>query len=885
MISEFTISRLVRSKLFRGEHLLRGKMKVSRSHTIPLLWSILFPAVGIGIYFLVYWNWSTLPEGIRIADEPTDSPVFVAERAHEYLRTLTSQGPRVVGSNANEVFAVDFLVNTVNSIIQEAHASNLITVDVQEASGSYFLDYKDYPITSYYRGVQNVVITLRKRDDRQFSGRYLLLNAHFDSAVTSPGAGDDGTMTVVLLEVLRQMAQHNLGLQHGVIFLLNGCEENTMQGAHGFVTGHPLAANVSAFINLDVAANGGREIMFQSAPEFPFLMENYEKFVKRPYANALAEEVFQLGLVPSFTDYETLSNVGKWPGMDIALASYGYLYHTAYDAFETISQDTLQHIGDNLLPLVMGLARSHELFNIEQFRGSPATFFDFMHLFKIYYNESITYVINLLVAVVGLGLIAGTIVMMIRMEGAKLTKILFESGITLIIQTLSIVVGAGVCVAIAAVADAANRSMSWFSTTWLLFGLYFVPFVACLVLGPWMYLRFRKLEYLHNQGRILLFLHAQCFIYIALLVTLTVGKVRSAYLFLFPVIFHSLTTILNMIVKFKLHIWVYIQLIGQIIPVFYFCSLTVTVFAVFIPMTGRGDASTNPDLMMALFSVLLTLLLVGLSVPLMVLLRKIRYFYILLGAIFLVTVILIITPIGFPFREGTSPQRYYIFHQQRNFYHQNGSIRRSHDNYFLYPQDRHTPHYLFNEVPVWRERAQPIEAECDEELYCGFPLYINRYHRQRQNSYWMTSLSQPIFPDPVNLRLLEKQDLSPTVRRFRFSIEGPTLMGFYVSPLPGHSLKAWTFSEQIPPSGTPWNGQSVHYVNYVQAKSRSAHEFYFDIEAPTTLTEEPVVLLSIHANYMYHEQYRTEEFQDLLRQMPSFAHTVAYPNYLENREF
>lgn len=168
-------------------------------------------------------------------------------------------------------------------------------------------------------------------------------------------------------------------------------------------------------------------------------------------------------------------------------------------------------------------------------------------------------------------------------------------------------------------------------------------------------------EFLHNQGRILLFLHAQCFIYIALLVTLTVGRVRSAYLLLFPVIFHSLSTIVNMIIKFKLHIWVYIQLIGQIIPVFYFCSLTVTVFAVFIPMTGRGDASTNPDLMMALFSVLMTLLLVGLSIPLMVLLRKVRYFYILLGALFVATVILMITPIGFPFRDGTSPQRYYIF--------------------------------------------------------------------------------------------------------------------------------------------------------------------------------------------------------------------------------
>ncbi|XP_062540822.1 endoplasmic reticulum metallopeptidase 1-like [Armigeres subalbatus] len=872
MISLFMISRSVRRHL-------------SRSHTIPLFWSILFLAVGIGIYFLVYWNWSTLPEGIRIDEAPTDRPTFVAGRAHEHLRTLTSQGPRVVGSNANEVFAVNFLMDTINGIIAEAHSSNLITVETQEASGSYFLDYTDYPITSYYRGVQNVVATLRKRDDKQFSGNYLLLNAHFDSAVTSPGAGDDGTMTVVLLEILQQMAQYNLGLHHGVIFLFNGCEENTMQGAHGFVTGHPLAANVSAFINLDVAANGGREIMFQSAPDFPFLMQNYETYVKRPYANSLAEEVFQLGLVPSFTDYETLSNVGKWPGMDIALASYGYLYHTAYDAFETISPDTLQHIGDNLLPLVTGLARSNELFDVESHRGNSSTFFDFMHLFKIQYSETIAYVINLLVAIIGLGIIVATIVMMIRMEGAELTKILFETGITLIIQTLSIVVGAGVCIAIAAVSDAANRSMAWFSSIGLLYGLYFVPFATCLTLGPWMYLRFRKLEFLHNQGRILLFLHAQCFIYIVLLITLTVGKVRSAYLLLFPVIFHSLSTIINMVIKFKLNVWIYIQLIGQIIPFFYFCTLAVTVFAVLVPMTGRGDPSTNPDFMMALFSVLLTLLLFGLSIPLMCLLHKMRYFYILLGTMFLVSIILMSTPVGFPFREGTSPQRYYIFHQQRNFYHQNGTLRRSHDNYFLYPQDRHTPHYLFDAVQVWGTQAQSIEEECNRELYCGFPFYINRYHRQRQNSYWMASQVQPNFPDLVDLRLLEQMDLSTNVRRFRFSIEGPTLMGFYISPLPAHRLKAWTFSTDIPPSGTPWNGQSVYYVNYVQAKSRNMFEFYFDIESPTTLTNEPVVILSIHANYMYHEQYRTTEFQDLLKQMPSYAHTVAYPNYLETREF
>lgn len=149
----------------------------------------------------------------------------------------------------------------------------------------------------------------------------------------------------------------------------------------------------------------------------------------------------------------------------------------------------------------------------------------------------------------------------------------------------------------------------------------------------------------------------------------------------------------------------------------------------------------------------------------------------------------------------------------------------------------------------------------------------------------MTSLSRPIFPEPVRLQLLAKQDLTPTVRRFRFSIEGPTLMGFYVSPIRGNRLAMWTFSDEIPPSGTPWNGQPVYYVNYVQAKSRSRLEFFIEIESSTTLTAEPVLLLSIHANYMYHEQYRTEEFQDLLNQMPPYAHTVAYPNYLEIREF
>ncbi|XP_058462014.1 endoplasmic reticulum metallopeptidase 1-like [Malaya genurostris] len=861
-------------------------MKLSRSHTVPLLWSILFPLFAIGVYFLVYWNWSALPDGMLVEDEIRSEPVFVAERAQRHLRVLTSQGPRIVGSSANEVFAVNFLVTTISEIISEADPSYILSVDVQEATGSYFLDYADYPITSYYRGVQNVIATIRKRNPDQFSGQYLLINAHFDSAVTSPGAGDDGTMVAVMLEILRQISRYDLDLQHGMIFLFNGCEENTMQGAHGFATGHPLAQNVSAFINLDVAANEGREIMFQSGPDFPFLMRNYRRFTKRPYANSVGEEVFQLGLVPSFTDFETLSKVGNWPGMDFALASYGYLYHTKYDAFETISLGSIQHIGDNLLPLTIGLAGAEELVNVELHREEAATFFDFLHWFKLTYSQTVAYAVNSVVAVIAVILIVLTIALMICREGIEPTKILFECGVTLIVQTLSIVVGAGVSVIIAIIVDIAGRSMTWFTSSWLLFGLYFAPFIACLTLGPGLYIRLRKVSFLHNQGRVLLFLHAQCFIYVALLVTLTIGGIRSSYLLLFPVVFYSLSTIINLFIKFKRNHWIYVHLAGQIIPLIYFCSLTVTVFAVFIPMTGHGGAGSNPDLMMALFSILMALLLVGMCAPLMTLASKIRYFYTLLGLSFVVTLIVMATPVGFPFRENTSPQRYYIFHQQSNFHHQNGTIRRTRNNFFLYPQDRHTPDYLFDAVSLWREQAQPVEPECSQELYCGFPLYINRYNRQREYSYWMPANSSPIFPEPVQFELLERQDISSRNRTFLFSIEGPTLMGLYFSPLPGNTLRAWSFSKKIPPSGIDWNDQPVYYVNYVQAKSRSPQEFFVEIElTDETVGDGPVLLVSVVGQYMYHEQHLTEDFKTLLKQMPAFAHTVAYPNYLESWEF
>lgn len=197
----------------------------------------------------------------------------------------------------------------VLDIINDKNGVHNIDIDVQVASGSFQL----YTMITVYKNIQNIIVKLSPSNTTaEFS---LLLNTHFDSVPISPGGGDSCTFVAVMMETLRVMSRSPTAFRHNVIFLFNGAEENGLHGSHAFITQHKWATNVKAFINMDAAGSGGREILFQSTIRNQWMMNYYNRYAPHPMSTSLGEEIFQSGVIPSDTDFRIFRDYGKIPGI------------------------------------------------------------------------------------------------------------------------------------------------------------------------------------------------------------------------------------------------------------------------------------------------------------------------------------------------------------------------------------------------------------------------------------------------------------------------------------------------------------------------------------------------------------------------------------------
>ena len=283
---------------------------------------VLFVVAGL---LLVAWVslrlYRTLPE----SNLATEGNQYSTANARKHLEDIVNLGIRHVGSKTNEVLAKNLILEKVAEIQAKSRPDVQIEVSVQQTSGNYFLAFLG-GLTHIYHNVTNVVVKLSGRGSSEHA---VMVNAHYDSAIGAPAASDDAVSCATMLEVLRCLSSPSSHpFKHAVIFLFNGAEETILQASHGFITQHPWAKQIRAFINLESAGAGGKELLFQTGPSHPWLAKAYAKVAPYPHGSVFAQELFQSGIIPSDTDFRIFRDYGHIPGIDMAYFVNGYVYHT-----------------------------------------------------------------------------------------------------------------------------------------------------------------------------------------------------------------------------------------------------------------------------------------------------------------------------------------------------------------------------------------------------------------------------------------------------------------------------------------------------------------------------------------------------------------------------
>ncbi|GAA5912605.1 hypothetical protein JCM8208_004787 [Rhodotorula glutinis] len=340
----------------RANVLVPDKQRAHRPWPVLSSLAVLLPILALFTWTSVRLHYE-LPTPGHALFSPDGTPVFSESHAMRYIKDLASYGdgtPRYRILGTREMVETDeYILDKVAQIRQDVvqrHPDGGMQLEVwhQTGDGTHLFDFMDKMVWKKYMGVTNVIVRLSD-GTAATKANAVLVNAHTDSTLPSPGAADDLFGVAVMLEAMRVMALGERRLTNSVIFLFNGAEESLQDASHLFITQHPLKDTVKAVINIEACGTDGKEIVFQATS--PEMIRALAK-TPSPYATVIASEIFQTGIILSDTDFRQFATYANLTGLDMALVQNSYRYHTTLDTVDNIEPGALQHTGENLIPLL-----------------------------------------------------------------------------------------------------------------------------------------------------------------------------------------------------------------------------------------------------------------------------------------------------------------------------------------------------------------------------------------------------------------------------------------------------------------------------------------------------------------------------------------------------
>ncbi len=292
--------------------------------------------VLIALLFSLYISISgvTLPH-----PKSDDTPLteFSALKAYNHLKVI-AKNVHFTGTAENEKVR-NYIIQTLNDIGLES--------TIQKKS---FLGVKHWG----YVNVHNIICRIQGTKNNNST---ILLVAHYDTMPTAPGAMDDGSGVVTLLETARALKAGE-PLKNDIILLFTDGEEPGLLGAEAFVEDNQsLMSEIALVANFD-AGGTGPTLLTETGSGNAYITKH---LLKETSENTAYSSLVKLSeFFPSATDIRVFEKTGI-QYINIIVSMNKKIIHSSEDNIENVNLGTLQQEGDYALAFCRGFGNIENL--------------------------------------------------------------------------------------------------------------------------------------------------------------------------------------------------------------------------------------------------------------------------------------------------------------------------------------------------------------------------------------------------------------------------------------------------------------------------------------------------------------------------------------------
>ncbi|CAH0474874.1 unnamed protein product [Peronospora belbahrii] len=774
-------------------------------------------------FAIVLYGQTWLPEAKGV-ETPLDE--FSEGRARVILEEIMSFGYRPVGTKANEELTPRYLLQQIEAIKSIQSDNVNVQVDVQRPSGAFGLDFIAQ-FQNIYANVTNILVKVSPSDATLDAlNNSLMLSSHYDAAIGGAAASDDGVNIAIMMELLR-MVVLNPPKHATLIFNFNGAEETIMQAAHGFITQHSWTNTIRAFINLEAAGAGGRELLFQTGSDELALA--YAQGAKYPHASIIAQELFQSGIIPADTDYRVYCDFGYVAGMDFAYIANGYVYHTMLDDISRIQPGSVQRLGDNIAGVIHQLGNEPgRLKKVGDNPQSSNTFFsDVMGLTMVTASKTIT-----------LTICGG--VLLLAMIYLLLSQVSFNERFTAFVLTMRCFGAAIASSLIVAVLLSLYAPLPWYSQPYLAGALFITPALAGML--HQLVRLLEKKAYKMTPGALWrleesLFEANTCLWMGGLTICLQRGLISSyivAMWIFFPLVGQVLCQLLQRSRFFSSGIYICISLGAMIIPVIHTMSCFAIALIFFIPLLGRSGPVIPPDVVLSLLMCVILLIMVSysgrvfcfLSVKQLKLIRNI--------CIITTVIVTAYASIRNPYSD-ICPKRVALQHVLRQVILPNGDVYTDSGLWVNSMDFRGLDPIKSNLASTqWKDarmHVAPEELHENAEVYGHMPWSLPMKHMLPEQKSWYLLTAAPVVPKDVlsKLEVLTSVYSNKTNRRkIHFILSGPSHMNLFIDAKKT-KLTSWSWGNGS--SAPAVEAEDAYILQFCSGTVPSNYHFWIEAES------------------------------------------------------